>query len=60
MTGVPDDIQNENVQHLSWVHQEAWQRDLLIKYGNTIILIDATYKANKYELLLFSFVYELM
>ena len=45
-----DDIQNENVQNLLWVHQEAWQRDLLIKYGNTITLIDATYKATKYEL----------
>ena len=48
-----DDIQNEHAQNLLWVHQEAWQRDLLIKYGNTITLIDATYKTTKYELPLF-------
>ena len=35
-----------------WVHQYKWQKDLL-KYGNTICLIDATHKTTKYELPLF-------
>jgi len=38
---------------LLWVHQESWQRDLLLKYGSTITLIDATYKTTKYDLALF-------
>ena len=36
-----------------FVHQDSWQKDLLIRYGNTITLIDATYKTTKYELPLF-------
>ena len=40
-------------QSLLWVHQEKWQRDLLIRYGNTLSLIDATYKTTKYDLPLF-------
>ena len=36
-----------------WIHQEKWQKDLLIKFGNTITLIDATYKTTKYEVALF-------
>ena len=40
-------------QTLLWVHQSDWQKQLLIKYGNTISLIDATYKTTKYELALF-------
>ena len=31
-------------QSLLWVHQEVWQQDLLLRYGNTITMIDATYK----------------
>ena len=27
---------NENETELLWVHQEPWQQDLLIKYGNTV------------------------
>ena len=27
-----------------WIHQQKWQKDLLLKYGNTISLIDATHK----------------
>ena len=38
---------------LLWVHQMAWQQELLIKYGNYISLIDATYKTMRYELPLF-------
>lgn len=40
-------------QSLLYIHQEKWQQDLLLKYGNTISLIDATYKTTKYELPLF-------
>ena len=40
-------------QRLLWVHQEDWQQKLCVKYGNTISLIDATYKTTKYDLPLF-------
>ena len=40
-------------QTLLYVHQEPWQQDLLKRYGNTISLMDATYKTTKYELALF-------
>ena len=36
-----------------FVHQEQWQRQLLCKYGNTLALLDATYKTTKYQLPLF-------
>ena len=35
------------------VLQEEWQKKLLQRYGNTICLIDATYKTTQYELPLF-------
>ena len=38
---------------LLFIHQEPWQQQLLSKYGNTISLLDATYKTTKYELPLF-------
>ena len=41
------------MQSFLWIHQEKWQRDLLVKFGNTITLIDATYKTTKYEIPLF-------
>ena len=40
-------------QTLLYVHQEPWQQDLMVKYGNTISLMDATYKTTRYELALF-------
>ena len=40
-------------QTLLWVHQEEWQKELLVKFGNVITLIDATYKTTKYEVPLF-------
>lgn len=40
-------------QTLLWIHQENWQKDLLVKYGNTMTLIDATYKTTRYDLALF-------
>ncbi len=47
-------VSNEGyTQTLLWVHQEKWQKDLLVKYGNTITLIDATYKTTRYDLALF-------
>ena len=36
-----------------YVHQEEWQKDLLVKFGNTITLMDATYKTTKYSIPLF-------
>lgn len=40
-------------KRLLWIHQEQWQQELLIQYGNTISMIDATYKTTKYDLPLF-------
>ena len=40
-------------QSLLWVHQTTWQQQLILRYGNTISLIDATYKTTKYDLALF-------
>ena len=37
-------------QNLLWVHQTNWQREMLVKYGNTI---DATYKTTLYDVPLF-------
>lgn len=50
-TAIEDD--NRYQQTLLWVHQTEWQKNLLARYGNTISLIDATYKTTKYELALF-------
>ncbi len=44
---------NKFEQSLLYVHQEPWQQTLMVKYGNTIFLMDATYKTTKYELALF-------
>ena len=38
---------------LLYVHQEEWQKRLMEMYGNTISLIDATYKTTQYDLALF-------
>ena len=38
---------------LLFVHQNAWQRRLLQRYGNDVCLLDATYKTTKYALPLF-------
>ena len=40
-------------QTLLWVHQTEWQKELLKRYGNTMTLIDATYKTTSYDLALF-------
>ena len=49
----PDDEINEFKESLLYIHQEKWQQVLLLKYGNTMSLIDTTYKTTKYELPLF-------
>ena len=50
---MPQTSSTDSMQSLLWVHQEKWQKELLVKYGNTITLIDTTYKTTKYELALF-------
>jgi len=35
------------------MHQKKSQAELLARYGNSIVLMDATYKTAKYELPLF-------
>lgn len=40
-------------QNLLFAHQTAWQRYLISRYGNEIMLLDATYKTMRYELPLF-------
>ena len=40
-------------QSLLYVHQTSWQKRLLERYGNTICLLDATYKTTQYDLALF-------
>ena len=44
------DTSEECTKTLLWVHQDNWQKELLVKYGT---LIDATYKTTKYDLALF-------
>jgi hypothetical protein len=36
-----------------FVHQEEWQRKLLLRYGGELVLMDATYKTTKYAIPLF-------
>ena len=50
---IPPDTNTQFPQTLLWIYQEEWQQNLLIKYGNTMTLIDATYKTTKYDLPLF-------
>ena len=47
------DEAEEGKETFLYVHQEKWQRELLTTYGNTITLMDATYKTTKYSLPLF-------
>lgn len=35
------------------LHQTMWQRQMLVKYGNTVTCMDATYKTNEYAFPLF-------
>lgn len=38
---------------LLWVHQTHWQQEMLTKYGNTMVLMDAIYKTTLYDVPLF-------
>ena len=49
----PPDPNKQFSQTLLWIQQEEWQQNLMIRYGNTMSLIDATYKTTKYDLPLF-------
>ena len=44
---------DKETQSLLWVHQEKWQSELLIRYGNNLSLMDTMYKTTKYDLPLF-------
>ena len=47
-------VDNSKYQQIFlWVHQTDWQKNLLVRYGNAISLIDAIYKTTRYELALF-------
>ena len=47
------DDNKQQTQSLLFVHQMAWQKRLLLRYGRDICLMDATYKTSKYALPLF-------
>ena len=38
---------------LLFVYQSKWQMDLIKRYGNEMVLVDAVYKTTRYALLLF-------
>ena len=40
-------------ENVLFVHQEEWQRRLLLRYGSVLALLDATYKTTKYAMPLF-------
>lgn len=40
-------------QGLLFIHQTEWQRKLMLRYGNELTLLDATYKTTKYALPLY-------
>ena len=50
-TAETSDQQKEEM--LLYIQQEEWQKELLTRYGNTVTLMDATYKTTKYSLPLF-------
>ncbi len=50
---INEEEDSKRPQSLLWIHQEEWQNQILAKYGNTITLVDATYKTTKYNFPLF-------
>ena len=44
---------NDNSSHVLFLHQTVTQQHLLVRYGNDMVLIDATYKTTAYDLPLF-------
>lgn len=49
-------VENEVGSNFLNVYQEDWQKMLLRRYGNTMRLLDATYRTTKYALQLFMLV----
>ena len=50
------DVETQKInleKSLLFVHQTAWQRRLLAKYGNDLCLLDATYKTTRFSVPLF-------
>lgn len=48
-----DCVEADVADDLLFAHQTAWQKRLMVLYGNEITLLDATYKTMRYELPLF-------
>ena len=48
--GITINEQSSLKHSLLFAHQSVWQRQLLAKYGKSLCLLDATYKATKYAL----------
>ncbi|XP_048587483.1 uncharacterized protein LOC125570216 [Nematostella vectensis] len=46
-------IEANITEKLLFAHQTAWQRHLMGRYGNEIMLLDATYKTMRFDLPLF-------
>ena len=47
------DCTNGEKKNFMFVYQSQWQQELLKRYGNEILLLDATYKTTRYALPLF-------
>ncbi|PFX13196.1 hypothetical protein AWC38_SpisGene22744 [Stylophora pistillata] len=43
-------VEAHTTQNLLFFHQTAWQRHLMSRYGNEIMLLDATYKTMTFKL----------
>ena len=48
-----DEVSGFKETKFLFVHQEEWQRKLLLRYGGELVLMDATYKTTKYAIPLF-------
>ena len=48
-----DTVPSTSCDNFLFVHQEEWQRKLLLKFGSDLVLLDATYKTTKYAIPLF-------
>ena len=53
-----DDIRMEKRESTSllFLYQTDWQKRLFARYGNELVLLDATYRTTRYTLPLFFFV----
>lgn len=48
-----EEMEDNAGDNFLFIHQEEWQRRLMKLYGNTVTLLDATYRTTKYSLPLF-------